>query len=211
MKFLCSTLLYTAHAQRAFGPGSDETGAERRYSQLTDMMEYFNPNFDERKYWAYGCQCLILGDRPMSDPGHGPPIDALDTVCKAYKDCLKCAREEHGEWCIGEFQRYKYGKKNKQVTCRNKPENSELDACQRKLCECDAQFARDHVGVAHVFNADYHLFWSTIPGGWEAKDNCPRGGGGPYIPKCCGTPTTAAVLFNAANKKCCDGEVQKEC
>ena len=46
---------------------------ERRYNQLTDMMEHYNPDFDERKYWTYGCNCLILGDRPMSDPGHGPP------------------------------------------------------------------------------------------------------------------------------------------
>ena len=58
---------------------------EKRYSQLTDMMGFYNPDFDERKYWAYGCNCLILGDRPMSDPGHGPPVDALDSVCKQYK------------------------------------------------------------------------------------------------------------------------------
>ena len=42
---------------------------ERRYAQLTEMMENYNSDFDERKYWAYGCNCLILGDRPMSDPG----------------------------------------------------------------------------------------------------------------------------------------------
>ena len=34
---------------------------ERRYNQLTDMMSHYNPNFDERKYWTYGCNCLILG------------------------------------------------------------------------------------------------------------------------------------------------------
>ena len=76
---------------------------EKRYFQLTDMMEHYNPQFDERKYWAYGCNCLILGDRPMSDPGYGPPVDALDAVCKRYKDCVKCARMAHGEMCIGEF------------------------------------------------------------------------------------------------------------
>ena len=35
--------------------------AERRYNQLTDMMSFYNPDFDERKYWTYGCNCLILG------------------------------------------------------------------------------------------------------------------------------------------------------
>merc|ERR1711953_906825 len=78
----------------------------RRYKQLTAQMQYYNADFDERKYWTYGCQCLILGDRPMSDPGHGPPIDELDSVCKQYKDCQKCARMRHGEFCIGEFVEY---------------------------------------------------------------------------------------------------------
>ena len=36
-------------------------GDDRRYFQLVDMMENYNPSFDERKYWAYGCNCLILG------------------------------------------------------------------------------------------------------------------------------------------------------
>ena len=147
----------------------------------------------------------------MSDPGLGPPKDALDTVCKEYKDCQKCAREAHGEFCIGEFYKYKYGKSHGEVTCKDNPNNGDESACKRKLCECDAKFARDHVSKAHVFNTDYHLFWSTLPGGWEPRDSCPRGGGGPYDPQCCGTPTTAGVLFNAASKKCCAGTVQKEC
>ena len=37
------------------------TGGDRRYFQLTDMMNHYNPSFDERKYWTYGCNCLILG------------------------------------------------------------------------------------------------------------------------------------------------------
>lgn len=177
---------------------------ERRYNQLTDMMAHYNPDFDERKYWTYGCNCLILGDRPMSDPGHGPPVDALDTVCKAYKDCQKCARQAHGNMCIGEFVRYKYGERRGDKYCRGTP-----GSCDRALCECDLAFAKAHVEKAHVFNQDYHLFWSTRPNGWEPKDNCPRGGSGPYIPECCGKPTGAYALFNAANHVCCAGEVQK--
>lgn len=223
-KIICGALLSGVTAQRAFGSlerpegavaevdeRTPQTNDERRYFQLTDMMNYFNPQFDERKYWTYGCNCLILGDRPMSDPGFGPPMDALDTVCKEYKDCQKCAREAHGEFCIGEFYKYKYGKSNGAVTCKDNPNNGDESACKRKLCECDAQFARNHVSKAHVFTTDYHLFWSTLPGGWEPRDNCPRGGGGPNDPQCCGTPTTASVLYNAATKKCCAGSVKKEC
>merc|ERR1711881_732550 len=96
----------------------EEKQEEKRYFQLTDMMGHYNHDFDERTYWTYGCNCLILGDRPMSDPGHGPPVDALDTVCKAYKDCVKCARMTYGDMCIGEFVKYKYGEKNGDKYCK---------------------------------------------------------------------------------------------
>ena len=29
------------------------------------MVQNYNPEFDERKYWAYGCQCLILGKKAI--------------------------------------------------------------------------------------------------------------------------------------------------
>ena len=80
----------TELAERGRVPTQEQ--GSKRYSQLVEMMGNYNAAFDERKYWTYGCNCLILGDRPMSDPGHGKPVDELDTVCKAYKDCLKCAR-----------------------------------------------------------------------------------------------------------------------
>jgi hypothetical protein len=177
---------------------------DRRYSQLTDMMEHYNPDFDERKYWTYGCNCLILGDRPMSDPGHGPPVDALDTVCKAYKDCLKCARMEFGETCIGEFVKYRYGYQNNEVKCRDG-----ANTCDRALCECDAKFAKEHSGAKDVFTNQYHMFWSTTDGYnmWDPENDpaaCPRNGGGVYEPKCCGGGAKPYVLYNAARKYCCD-------
>ena len=41
--------------------------------------------FDERKYWAYGCHCFMLGDRPMTDDKpmpFGMPKDVLDAQVK---------------------------------------------------------------------------------------------------------------------------------
>jgi len=105
----------SATPNRNVRQAGDEREGDRRYSQLVDMMANYNNDFDERKYWAYGCNCLILGDRPMSDPGYGPPVDSLDAVCKEYKDCLKCARMKHGDSCIGEFVKYRYGYKNGEV------------------------------------------------------------------------------------------------
>ena len=71
---------------------------ERRYSQLLDMMGHYNADFDDEKYLVYGCNCVYAGG-----PSLGPPVDALDTVCKKYKDCLKCTEKEHGSTCIGAF------------------------------------------------------------------------------------------------------------
>ena len=33
----------------------------RRYDQLVDMMKHYNPQFDERKQFQYGCNCYTLG------------------------------------------------------------------------------------------------------------------------------------------------------
>lgn len=33
---------------------------DRRFSQLVEMMKTYNPDFDERTYWAYGCNCHLL-------------------------------------------------------------------------------------------------------------------------------------------------------
>jgi hypothetical protein len=84
---------------------------DRRYNQLKAMMTFKNTDFDDLKFWTYGCNCLMLGDRPMSDPGLGPPVDELDKVCKRYKDCLKCAIISHGDDCINEFTRYRFTQK----------------------------------------------------------------------------------------------------
>jgi len=183
--------------------GVEKTTDDKRYFQLVKMMEHHNPTFDERKYWAYGCNCLILGDRPMSDPGHGPPIDALDTVCKQYKDCLKCARMEYGDMCIGEFIKYKFKKIAGALTCRNS-ENT----CERALCECDKQFAANHVAQKDVFDEQYHMFWSTNNGGemWDPQNDptaCPSNGGGPSTPQCCGGNGLPFHLYNSDVKQCC--------
>ena len=87
---------------------------------------------------------------------------------------------DYGETCIGEFVQYKFTLKNNAVQCKNNP-----NSCERALCECDAQFARDHVVKKDVFDPQYHLFWSTNDGGdmWDPKDNCARGFGIPYIPQ----------------------------
>lgn len=180
----------------------------KRYSQLMAMMENYNPEFDDKKYWTYGCNCFMLGDRPMSDPGKGPAVDALDATCKRYKDCLKCARNNHGEACIGEFT--KYGMritKAGEAICRD-----DAGTCSRALCECDAMFAKEHVASVSDYQDKYHMFYGNADD-WNADDQCVSGGGS-TDPKCCGTADGPYFLYNSnnPNKKCCaDGTVKADC
>lgn len=62
------------------------------------------------------------------------------SACKQYKECLKCARDEFGDMCIGEFVRYGLNSRNGPPTC-----NDNAGTCGRALCECDKMFAQNHV------------------------------------------------------------------
>lgn len=217
LKIICGALLVGTNAQDLTDERAPEE--ERRYKQLADMMEFFNPKFDERKYWTYGCNCHVLGDRPMSDPGFGPPIDALDVVCKQYKDCQKCARARFGETCIGEFVRYGYELLNdprgRRVKCTNRTDKGDDLKCKRALCECDAQFAKDHFRVKDVFDKKYHTFWSSQDAqkAWDpaADDVCVPRGVGPVDLKCCGVVDGPHTLYNSIKLDCClNGEVKPQ-
>lgn len=175
---------------------SNSQGLGRRYSDLLKIVQHYTPNFDERKYWAYGCNCLILGDRPMSDPGFGKPVDALDAICKQYKDCQKCVKQKFGETCIGEFVRYRWQKRKGNIQCTDA-----AGTCERNLCECDLDFAKRMPSQYDVFNADYHLFWSTLD--WHPQEGSCIKGTGLSEPECCGPPTGPLAIFNSMNKECC--------
>ena len=210
--------------------------ADRRYNDLEDMAtKYFKKNgsekFDERKYWAYGCHCFILGDRAMSEMGQGTPKDALDVKCKAYKDCQKCVRDQYGDACIGESVRYTWKWSSKRERLESK---DEVGTCERELFNCDLQFVKDTFDNKGAWNEDYHGFWSKLPGGFDNKDpeDCPShangnggngapagegdpsdpSGGGSFIPDislqhaCCGGGQTHFlwIPIGEGHKQCCD-------
>ena len=50
MKLTSAVVISAVAAQRGVGG----PGGVRRYFQLTEMMENYNADFDERQYWAYG-------------------------------------------------------------------------------------------------------------------------------------------------------------
>ena len=143
----------------------------------------------------------------MSYPGKGRPVDELDTICKAYKNCLQCARMEHGETCVAEFVKYNYVVANGDVQCWNMP-----NSCEDSLCTCDAMFAKAHHENKGFWNINYHMFQSAE--GWDPDHDCSAGSGGQggsggqADMKCCSKGGSAFQLYNADKKTCCpDGTV----
>ena len=147
------------------GADRDNVPELKRFGQLVDMMTHINPDFDSQKYWMYGCNCQLTGDKPMSQPGLGKPVDELDSVCKTYKDCLKCARRQFGDGCLAEFVRYDFSTGRGQLQCEDR-----LGTCHRAICACDRQFAEAHEQTAQVFSLDFHM----LLGGWDPNSQCMR-------------------------------------
>ena len=117
-------------------------------------MQFYNYSFNLFFGGSYGCHCSFSGsDRPITNAGSGPPVDALDRTCKNFKSCLACARDEYGSSCISELQEYSYTKENGFVQCTDP-----ADSCQRAICECTTLFAAEHAAVEDVSNGFLHYF-----------------------------------------------------
>lgn len=181
----------------------------RRYADLTAMakrtwrMNGFvkKEKFDERKYWAYGCHCYLLGDRPLSEMGRGIPKDSLDSKCKRYKDCQKCAREKFGQTCIGEFVTYIWKVRKGEFITKNS-----IDSCENALFQCDKQFVADTFAEKDTFDERYHFFYGNFDN--RDPDNCPSGGGGiPVEHSCCGGTGFPYQWMNENRSQCCNNEV----
>ena len=178
---------------------------DRRYVDLSLMSSKHwkkqgnGRDWDERKFWGYGCHCFMVGDRPMSDMGHGKPVDALDSACRLWKDCQKCVRENHGDDCIGEMRKYtwKYSSKQQTFVMMNKP-----GTCEREIGECDLKFVFDTYANKDSYNEDFNYFF----GGFDKnddQDSCPSTPGTPVAHQCCGGYTSAWYWISSNNQQCC--------
>jgi hypothetical protein len=197
-------------------PNRDNKVQGRRYGQFNAMASFYNSNFDERTYWGYGCNCFTTSDRPLSDPGHGAPVDELDTVCQKYKLCAKCVKEEFGNQCVTELIEYNFSNSGS-ISC-----SDASNSCERALCECDKMFAYDlaYVDEETVDRDSYSYFY----GNWDPEQNCVKagggGGGGNGKPnnggptngggghKCCSNGETPFMFYQTRFKECCpNGQV----
>jgi len=206
-------------APRSFS-GSDEDREIRRYADLKKMaiklwakngLKGKKNGFDERDYWAYGCHCFLLGDRPMSAMGKGSPVDALDNRCKAYKDCQKCVREKHGDDCIGEMVSYQWRWSSKLGELQGRDASG---SCPRELMECDKKFVYDTFQNKDVFSYEFHAFYAEQEGfpAWDNEDDasCPTGGNAPVDHECCGGGQTFYTWMNTNTQECCSKDGQKQ-
>ena len=86
------------------------------------------------------------------------------------QDCLKCAKEEHGDTCVPDYLGYKYGYDvvSDEIVCENSPKS-----CRRSLCECDKMFAK--MQAANYDKFDPNLSVLNAESNWQPEEQCIRG------------------------------------
>jgi len=177
--------------------------ADRQYVDLGEMAKkYWRKNdigreWDERKFWGYGCHCFMDGDGPLSEMGYGIPVDGLDAACRAWKDCQMCVRKKHGENC--EFKKYmwKYNGDIDNFAILNQP-----GTCERELGECDVKFVQDTFKNQHEYDEKNNYFY----GGFDRNDrqeNCPLEDGPVIVHECCGGYDTPWYWMGTFKNQCC--------
>jgi len=181
----------------SFNPVQDDV---RKMKQLEIQLKHYNGgSFDMTQVRGYGCNCF-MNDFGIENVSYGKPVDNIDAGCRAYQECLKCAKEEHGDQCFPDFTGYKFDfGPDGEITCDNNRR-----ACRRSLCECDKAFAKAQAAAAEEYNSEYNILE-----GWEPQDTCIRGGSAfKHEPACCGGNGNPFVVYNQLVKQCCtDGKV----
>ena len=110
---------------------------------------------------------------------------------------------KHGDSCESKLTEYSFQISNGTAICENR-----ANTCERALCECDVEFAREHFLQIKVFDDKYRHHRNPRPSQWDpasADFICPHGEASVYVPKCCAPEdgTGVARLYNAASKACC--------
>lgn len=186
------------------GRRPDDREGVRRYGDLAEMsLKHWKKQgngreWDERKYWGYGCHCFMLGDRPMTEMGHGTPVDGLDSACHKWKLCQRCAREKHGDTCIGEFVKYtwKFSGQLQTFVMLN-----EAGTCERELGECDMKFVIDTHANKDFYEEENNVFYGNFDK--SDQNSCPRSSNTPVDHECCGGHSSAWIWMATNRQQCC--------
>jgi len=190
----------------------------RKFDTLKKMIAYLDnsPRPDFGKSCHYGCHCLVDG---MDDilAGYGQPVDEIDSACKRYKQCVKCALTDFGTEVCPWYKPYKMTAMvdtetgEKHLVCMDK-----AGYCKNALCECDAQLAKDMAANKSSYNKDFHSRY----GGFNREDECRNnshggtGGNGGTGYKgegreeqvCCGE-FPQRFPYSPSKYQCCDSKI----
>ena len=171
-------------------------GTDDLKQMAIEYFEYQGVKWDEKKYWGYGCHCII-GDRSITS---GLPVDRLDHACFQYKMCQKCVRDEHGDKCVGAGYRYQWNwnKRHEILEILSIPAT-----CERELGECDRKFVHDMYRNRAVYSDAYSYHY----GNFDRLDspNCPTVGAGANGIGGHGSGGNGAGVRNAGSFQCCGG------
>lgn len=134
---------------------SREIGASSKYSGLTRLAYHYNREFSASQHHAYGCNCMMLGDRPLLETTFGPPVDELDATCKKLKECYRCVLTEFGGTCTPENRIYDFFVRGQDVLPGNR-----AGSCERAIFECDHHYAKQLTSTISHFDMRFNFFVS---------------------------------------------------
>lgn len=171
-------------ALAAVALSQDAKDANRR--NLVNLLDHYNKDWDvSTDYWTnYGCNCR--GDLDRQANGSGKAVDELDSNCKVWKQCLKCAECEDVL-----ASKYTVRKRRGEYSCKDP-----VGTCERSICECDLQFA--------IASGEVAADWDNKKWGYN-QDKCEKQQGGNFVGECCFNQDGLATWFNA-NKQCCSDD-----
>lgn len=178
-------------------------------------------DYDINKIMQYGCWCNfddIDGKRLLL--GQDKPVDAYDTICREYQQCMRCAKSDGNDYwmdaygepaCDPHTEGYEttFEKPNTNVFKRSCDGNP--TECSKSVCSCESRFLTQlfQQNMLSKFNVPgfthepmYQHKTSYRPDGtfiWE--DECVRKPGS--NPVCCGFYPYRAPHKETATKQCC--------
>lgn len=172
----------------------------RKYNHIVKMTKsQITTNHSLKKIHKmiqnYGCHCFPGQERAAG--GHGPAVDAQDSLCRDLSRCHRCITMEYGADVIDvDMDKYRFRVVNGDINCERNTVKG-WHQSKRDLCECDARFARE-MGKIWNDNTFNDYYW-LMPKDMRKKDK------GKLIPDKPKFDITATCVGNESGKanNCC--------
>ena len=169
-------------------------------------------------FYKYGCHCFQ--SEAYLHKGQGNSNDFIDTACRNYDICTKCARLDNSESCHA-YRGYQFSISTNETDnsiiheCRDIPEENEngsANSCRKSLCECDKKFVTDLLEFRDTYNENYHHI-SGFDSQAQCFSNCQMDPNNPgtcvKYDKCCNDKNGHRKPFwsDGGRMRCCDNRV----